>query len=169
MRRRRTQGGQAVAEFALLYGAVALPLTFMIIFVAEMLWIWHSVVDYTRDGARYAATHCWLADGGGGNVIDYMEAHVPPMIDMQQFQNGAAGLQVQYFAQNSDGTLSPFDGSSCATSLCVPDSVSVSVTAYQFLRFSSFFKLPPVTIPPFTATAPMENGGYSDATGVCTP
>ena len=31
----------------------------MVIFVAEMLWVWHSVVDFTRDGARYAATHCW--------------------------------------------------------------------------------------------------------------
>jgi len=166
---RRRQGGQAVSEFALLYAAAALPLTFMIIFVAEMLWIWHSVADFTRDGARYAATHCWQADGGAANVVDYMESHVPPMIDMQQFQSGAAGLQVQYFVQNSDGTLSLFDGSSCSTALCVPDSVSVSVTSYQFMRFSSFFKLPPVTIPPFTATAAMESAGYSDATGVCTP
>src|SRR5437763_15888478 len=49
------QGGQALLEFALLYGAVLLPLTFMVIFVAEMLWIWHSVADFTRDEARYAA------------------------------------------------------------------------------------------------------------------
>ena len=167
--RRRSRAGQAVSEFALLYAAVALPLTFMIVFVAEMLWIWHSVVDFTRDGARYAATHCWLSDGSAGNVIDYMEANVPPMIDMQQFQSGAAGIQVQYFTQNSDGSLSPFDGTTCSSTLCVPDSVSVSVTSYQFMRFSSFFKLPPVTIPPFTATAPIESGGYSDATGVCAP
>ena len=46
-------------EFALLYAGVMLPLTFMVIFVAEMLWVWHSVIDFTRDGARYAATHCW--------------------------------------------------------------------------------------------------------------
>jgi len=169
MRLPRRRSGQAVMEFALLYAAVALPLTFMIVFVAEMLWIWHSVNDFTRAGARYAATHCWTTDGGAGNVIDYMEANVPPMIDMNQFQNGAAGIQVQYFAQNPDGTLSPFDGGSCLSTLCVPDSVSVSITSYQFLRFSSFFKLPPVTIPPFTATAAMESGGYADNTGVCTP
>jgi hypothetical protein len=169
MRRRRRDSGQAVSEFALLYAAVALPLTFMIVFVAEMLWIWHSVDDFTRDGARYAATHCWAPDGGAGNVIDYMQANVPLMIDMNQFQNGAAGIQVQYFTQNSDGSLSQFDGSSCLSTLCVPDTVSVSVTSYQFMRFSSFFKLPPVTIPPFTAMAAMESGGYSDATGVCTP
>ena len=44
--------GQAAIEFALLYAAVILPLTFMMIFVSEMLWVWHSVVDFTRDGAR---------------------------------------------------------------------------------------------------------------------
>src|ERR1019366_5779452 len=49
--------GQATVEFAVLYAAVVLPLTFMIVFVSEMLWIWHSVADFTRDGARYAATH----------------------------------------------------------------------------------------------------------------
>ena len=54
--------GQALTEFAVLYAGVILPLTFMTIFVAEMLWIWHSVADFTRDGARYAATHCWMSD-----------------------------------------------------------------------------------------------------------
>ena len=42
---RRTQAadaaGQAAIEFALLYGAVILPLTFMVVFVSEMLWVWH--------------------------------------------------------------------------------------------------------------------------------
>ena len=61
MKRRRS--GQATIEFALLYSAVILPLTFMAVFVSEMLWVWHSVVDFTRDGANYAATHCWMGDG----------------------------------------------------------------------------------------------------------
>ena len=61
--------GNAIMEFALLYGGVILPLTFMLVFVAEMAWIWHSVVDFTRDGARYAATHCWEPDGSASNVI----------------------------------------------------------------------------------------------------
>src|SRR5712675_608914 len=67
---KRRRSGQASIEFALLYGAVILPLTFMIVFVSEMLWVWHSVVDFTRDGANYAATHCWMGDGG--NVTTYM-------------------------------------------------------------------------------------------------
>ena len=153
---RRLTSGQAIPEFALLYAGVALPLTFMIVFVSEMLWIWHSVADFTRDGARYAATHCWASDGG--NVLAYMQAHVPPMIDMLQFQTNAAGITVQYW----DASGQPFDGSVCGA-VCVPDSVTVSVTNYQFLRFSSFFRLPPVTMPPFTTTLPMESAGFDEA------
>ena len=47
----------------------------------------------------------------------------------------------------------------------MPDTVSVSITNYQFLRFAGFMKLPPVTIPPFTTSVPMESAGYQDASG----
>jgi len=163
---RRTTG-QAAVEFALLSTAVILPLTFMVVFVAEMLWIWHSVVDFTRAGAQFAATHCWEPDNSGSNVINWMQTHVPPMIDMQQFQNNAAGMQVQYFTQASDGSLTPLSSCSDGGAICEPDVVSVSVTSYQFTRFSSFLKLGNVQMPPFTTTIPMESGGYQDATGTC--
>jgi hypothetical protein len=163
------RAGQASTEFALLYTGVILPLTFMLVFVAEMLWIWHSVVDFTRYGARYASTHCWETDGSASNVIQYMESNVPPMIDMNQFQTGAAGIQVSYFTQNTDGTSTPFDSGSCSGAICVPDTVSVSITSYQFTRFSGFLGLPSVTMPPFTTSVPMESAGYSDASGTCAP
>jgi len=134
-----------------------------------MAWIWHSVVDFTRDGARYAATHCYQPDGSAGNVLSYMEANVPLMIDQGQFQSNAAGIQILYFSQNPDGSLSPFAPGACGGSLCLPDSVSISITNYQFGRFSGLFKLPPVVIPPFTTTVPMESAGYQDASGVCVP
>ena len=155
--------GQATIEFALIYGAVILPLTFMTIFVAEQLWIWHSVADFTRDGAQYAATHCAT---DGTNVINYMTSHVPAMIDRERFQAGEAGIQVQYMVNNSDGTTAAYEPTACGG--CVPDSVTVSVTTYQFLRFAGFLRLPPATMPPFTTTVPMENGGYQDASGSCT-
>jgi len=161
--RRSRQSGQAITEFALIYSAVIVPLTFMIIFVAEQLWIWHSVADFTRDGARYASTHCWVSDGS--NVISYMETNTPAMIDQQQFQSGQAGITVQYF---SDGGITPFSGDTCG-GICVPATVSVSVANYQFLRFAAFLKLPPVTIPPFTTTVPMESAGFQDASGACIP
>lgn len=160
------RSGQAVTEFALLYTGAVLPLTFMVVFVAQMLWIWHSVADFTRDGARYAATHCWQADGNAGNVLQYMQSHVPLMIDMDQFQNNSAGIQVQYFTEGPDGSLGPLN-TDCSG--CLPDAVSVSITAYQYKRFSSFFRLPNVTIPPFTTTVPMESGGLQDASGTCVP
>ena len=165
------RSGQATVEFAVLYAGVVLPLTFMIVFVSEMLWVWHSVADFTRDGARYAATHCWMADGS--NVAGpggYMPTHVPPMIDMDQFQTGAAGIQVQYFqADPATGALTPFscDSGECSAG-CVPDAVSVSIANYQFTRFSGFFKLPAVAIPPFTSSVPMESAGC-DESGNCLP
>ena len=83
--RRRGESGQTTVEYGILYAGVILPLTFAIIFVAEMLWVWHSVVDFTRDGAQYAATHCW--ESNGQNVITYMQTHVPRMVGME----GGAG------------------------------------------------------------------------------
>ena len=106
-RRPRAARGQAVIEFALLYAGVILPLTFMIIFVAEMLWIWHGVVDFTRDGARFAATHCYQANGA--NVVAYMQGHVPAIIDQNRFQTGEVTIAVEYFSLNADGTTTAFN------------------------------------------------------------
>src|SRR5713226_9188559 len=104
----RNSRGQAAIEFALLYAAVVLPLTFMIVFVSQMLWTWHSVVDFTRTVAQFAATHCWEPDNSGSNVLAWATTHVPPMIDRGQFQSNAAGITVAYFSQAADGTQTPF-------------------------------------------------------------
>jgi hypothetical protein len=165
MKRRNGESGQAATEFAVLYAAVILPLTFMIVFVAEMLWIWHSAVDFTRDGARYASTTCWALDGSAANVLAHMQSVEPNV--MKQFQSAGARIQVDYFTQNPDGSVTPFDASACTGGLCIPDSVSVGVSNYQFLPFSGFMKLPPVAMPAFTTTVPMESAGYQDATGTC--
>ena len=167
-RRPGSRSGQGSLEFALLYGGVVLPLTFMVVFVAEMLWVWHSVADFTRDGARYAATHCWQADTS--NVLTYMQSHVPFMVDMDQFIDGSAGILVSYYTKDpTSGDLSDFtcDGAECTVD-CTPDAVSVSITNYQFTRFSGFFKLPPVIIPDFRTTAPIGSGGCDEG-GNCLP
>jgi len=164
----KRRSGQATLEFAILYAGVILPLTFMLIFVSQMLWIWHSVCDFTRDGARFAATSCWMADSS--NVIGYMQAHVPAMIDQNQFQTGGASIGVSYFQRDPlTSALLPFACQSAECSAaCVPDAVSVSITNYQFTRFSGFFRLPAVTIPPFTFSLPMESAGL-DSTGAPIP
>jgi hypothetical protein len=163
----RARSGQAAIEFALLYSAVVLPLTFMLIFVSQMLWTWHTVVDYTRNIAHFASTHCWMTDASGSNVINWATSHVPPMMDQDQFISNAVGITVTYYSQNADGTQTPFDAGICNGGTCMPDVVSVGIQTYTVTRFSSFFGLPNVTMPPFTTVVPMQSGGYQDASGTC--
>ena len=162
MKGRPGRRGQSAVEFAVLYAGVMLPLTFMTIFVAQALWLWHGMTEFTRDGARYAATHCYQGDGA--NVITYMQTHVPPVIDQAQFQAGGnATVQVQYL----NATGQPFSNGDCGD--CVPDNVSVSVGNYTFGRLAVFLRLPGIVLPPFTTNLPMESAGFQDASGTCIP
>lgn len=168
-RRFRSDSGQATVEYAITFMGVIMPVTFMIIFTAQLLWIWHSVVDYTRDGARYATTHCW--QGSRENVITYMRENVPLMIEMDQFQNGIAEIDVQYYARNAEtGLLEEFtcEGGECSTE-CVPDTVSVRIRNYEFRRFLSFLGLPPIPLPDFHTSLPMEGAGCDPDQGLCLP
>ena len=131
--------GQALLEFALVYVGVIVPLTFGIVFISEMLWVWHSVVEMNRDVARYAATHCYQGDAQ--NVITYMQTHVPRMVDQQQFQQGQATLLVHYFGRDPDtGQLTPFSCDGDCSVDCIPDAVTVSITDYQFRHFLDYSK-----------------------------
>lgn len=158
--------GQQAVEYAIVYSGVMLPLTFAVIFTAQLLWVWHSVVDFTRDGARYASTHCWMSSAD--NVKEYMRAHVPLMIDREQFQEGT-NIEVQYYSRDADsGTLVEFscESSECST-LCVPDVVTVRIQGYEFRHFMSYLGLPPVTMPDFQTTVPMESAGCDAETLTC--
>lgn len=169
MRRARSQPGQATVEFVVLYGALVLPLTFALLFTAELLWVWHSVVEFTRAGARYAATHCWQASGE--NVITYMRDHVPPMVDQEQFRGGPAEIVVEYFARDPEtGQLTEFtcESGECSTQ-CVPDAVTVRVQNYEFRRFVTFLGLAPVALPDFHTSVPVESAGCTADEGTCTP
>jgi Flp pilus assembly protein TadG len=162
------RSGQALVEFALAWGTIILPLTFMIIYTSELLWIWHSVADFTRDGARYAATHCWKGDGS--NVLNYMKANIPLMPDQIQFQNGPAQINVEYFSRDPDsGSLIPFSCSGDCSTTCIPDVVTVSVTNYQFSTFVTTLGIPPINIPDFHTSVPMESAGCDPEQGVCLP
>ena len=165
---RRNRSGAITMEFALAYAAVFLPLSFATIFTAELLWIWNSTINFTREGARYAATHCWQADGS--NVTAYMRANVPIMVDQQQFVDGTAQLSVTYYSRDPDtGNLAEFscDGE-CSTS-CIPAMVTVTVKSYEFRYFLSHLGLPPVPMPDFQTTVPIESAGCDPEQGVCLP
>jgi len=154
-----SRSGQATLEFAITFGLIVLPVTFAIIYTSQLLWVWNSVVDYTRSGARYATTHCYT--GGGENVAVWMRTHVPPMIDEDQFASGAATITVDYFQRNPDsGQLETFtcDGSDCSTE-CVPDAVTVRITGYEFRRTLTTLGVPPVPLPDFRTSLPMESAG----------
>jgi Flp pilus assembly protein TadG len=165
MRDRKNQRGQLTVEFALLFAGVLVPTTFGTIFGAQILWTWHSVNDFTRQGAGYAATHCWQA--AAGNVIAFMQSNVPMMPGNTQFQNGPAQIQVSYFAEDpTTGTLTPFTCDGDCTTGCVPDVVTVTVTNYQ-VNFLPM--LPAVVMPNFQSTMPMGSCGCDPETGVCLP
>lgn len=149
----------------MVFGGILAPLTFGFIFTAQLLWAWHSVNDFTRQGAAYAATHCW--ESSAGNVISFMQGHVPLMPDQAQFQNGPVQINVAYFAEDpTTGILTAFACDGDCTMGCIPDVVTVSITGFQYQPFSM---LPPIALPNFQATVPMESCGCDPEAGVCLP
>jgi hypothetical protein len=165
--RRSNRAGQSLIEFVVAYATVLIPLTFAVIFTSQILWIWHSVNEFTRQGADYAATHCWT--NGGGNVAQFMRSNVPAMINQEQFQSGVE-IAVNYFGRDPEsGLMIPFQcDSECSTS-CVPDAVTVSVTGYEYRTFLTALGLPPVILPNFRTSIPMEGAGCDPEQGVCLP
>src|SRR5262249_54264956 len=149
------------------YSAVLLPMTMMIVFTSKMMWVWHTMVDFTRLGARYATTHCW--QGSGSNVSDWMRQNVPLTDDRDQFVNGPAQIEVTYFSRNVDtGAIEDFtcDLGEC-TQACIPDLVRVRITGYEFRQFFGFLGLPPVALPDFQTTMPMESAGCNPDSTDC--
>jgi hypothetical protein len=166
--RRELALGQATVEFVLAFVAVVLPLTFALIFTSQILWIWHSVNEFTRRGAAYATTHCW--ESSAGNVLDFMRANVPPMVNQDQFQNGPVQISVNYFSKDpASGQLTPFQCDSECSLSCIPDTVTVSVTGFEFRTFVTSLGLPPVALPDFRTLLPIESAGCDPEQGVCQP
>ena len=166
---KHNQRGQVLVEHVMMMTGVLVPLTFGIIYMCQLLWVWNSIVEFTRDGASYAASHCW--NSGGQNVIDYMRTHVPGNLSQDQFSTGQADLTINYFARDpASGTLADFvcDAGDC-TSGCIPDLVTVHVSTYQFTTFLSYLGIPPVSIPDFSTTVPMDSAGCDPEQGVCLP
>lgn len=165
-RNKRRQSGQTTLEYAMLFAGVIVPFTFGIFFVCDVLWVWHSMVDFTRDGARYATTHCWESDGS--NVIEYMYANVPVNIEQNQFNqpNQNAAVTVDYYTVDPDsGVLTDFSCDTDCSVGCIPDVVQVSVQNYTYTNFfSTFLQLPGITMPSWPVSLPMESAGCDGAT-----
>jgi hypothetical protein len=156
-------------EFALIYGLVLLPLSFMFVFACQMVWVWHSVAEWTRAGAKYAATHCYQA--GGDNVRNWMRENVPRMVEQDRFRQGEVEISVEYFAQDAaSGAPVEFtcEGSECSPE-CIPDQVRVTVSGYEFRRMLDVLGLPPVALPDFRTSVSMEGAGCNAEESTCAP
>jgi hypothetical protein len=164
----QSRRGQSTIEFALVYAGVMFPLMFALIYTSQLLWIWHGVNDFTRRGAGYASSHCW--ESSGGNVLEYMRSHLPPVIDQNQFEAGPAEITVSYFATDpTSGTLTSFTCDSDCNISCIPDTVTVSITGFSYRTFVTALGLPAVPLPDFQTTVPMESAGCDPEQGTCLP
>ena len=128
----RGSRGQATVEMALALVAGIVPLTFGLIAFAELAWTYHALAAITRQGARYAATHCWQ-DEAGSNVVTWMQSNAPPFPDRPQLASGGVQIQVSYWRHDPETHQSvPFSCDGGCSGRCVPDSVTVSIIGYQF-------------------------------------
>ena len=157
--------GQATVEMALILGTVLLPLTLGIIALADVAWTYHALVALTRQGARFAATHCYQGDNGQ-NVTDWMKANAPPWVDRPQLQSGAIQIQVSYWSHDltdpSNPVSTPFSCDGNCTPECVPDAVTVSISGYQYRHLLPL--LGPIfqdglAVPAFSTTVEIQGAG----------
>lgn len=166
MKGRNRESGQTTVEYAMLFAGVLVPFIFGIMFVADVCWVWHSMVEFTRDGVRYAATHCWESDGS--NVQTYMYAHVPPNLQQAQFNqpNQNAAITINYYTVDPDsGALTDFSCDSDCSVGCIPDVVQVSIQNYTYTNFfTTFLQLPGISMPSWPVSMPMESAGCDGAT-----
>ena len=161
--------GQASVELALILGTVLIPLTLGIVAILEVLWTYHALATLTRQGARYAATHCFQ-DDAGTNVTDWMKANAPVFIDRPQLQGGEVQILVNYWAHDFANHESvPFSCIAACTPACVPDAVTVSISNYQFRHLLPLVHLEPLTIPAFSTTVEVQNAGGDPETGASSP
>ena len=150
--------GQASVETVLAIVFGVLPLSLGFLAFAELAWTYHALATLTRQGAQYAATHCW--EDGADNVVTWMKANSPIFPDRPLLQSGAITIQVNYWTHNLDNDDSePFSCSATLCGECVPDSVTVSIAGYQFNHFLTALGLPPFQIPSFATTLEVESAG----------
>ena len=167
--RRNPDSGQASLETAVVLAAIIIPVTVGALMVGQAVWTWAGIIHLTRLGAVYAASHCWQ-DSSGSNVVNYMQAHVPPMIDAQQITRGPAQIQVQYFTQDTASRQTvPFECPESCSTTCAPDAVTVTITGYQFASLVRVLGLSPMTAPSFSTTMHVESQGGNPDTGEAIP
>lgn len=146
------QKGTTTVEFAII-GSVMLVLIFGVIEIARAFFVWNSVVEATRRGARVAAVcpvnHSSIAKismftiPGGGNNSPVLNGLSDENIDLQYLD--AVGNPTAVFTQIK--------------------SVRVAISGYQHQLMIPFFEVS-LTVPAFSTTIPAESLGYIPDLGI---
>jgi len=167
--RTRNSRGQALVETALALVFGMIPLTFGLLAFSEVAWTYHALATATRQGARYAATHCF-EDESGSNVVNWIHANAPAFPDRNLLVSGGIQVQVSYWMHDlANHQTVPFSCAGGCNPDCVPDSVTVSITGYEFNHFFPILGLTPLQVPPFSSTVAIESAGGNPETASSTP
>ena len=140
--------GQALLEFAAVT-LVFFILVFGIIEFGRALWTWNTIVQATREGARYAVVAIPTSgDTEIMKVVAYNDPNatassIPVVPGLTE-----ANVRVRYL--NNDGTA--------AANKIVADLIEVSVINYRFTFLDSILG-PQIALPPFTTSLPLEGLG----------
>lgn len=169
MMMKKNRSGQATVEMALALVFVVLPLTLGLLAFIEIAWTYHALTTLTRQGARYAANHCWQ-DSSGSNVVTWMQGNSPSFPDRQELISGGIQVQVNYWRHDPETHTSvAFECGGGCDLQCVPDSVTVSITGYSFNHFLPMLGFQPLQVPPFSTTVEMQSAGANPETAVSLP
>lgn len=135
----------------------------------DVVWTYHALVTLTRQGAKFAATHCYQ-DDAGTNVTDWMKVNAPAFLDRPQLVSGSVQIQVNYWAHDLGNHESvAFSCGAACTPACVPDAVTVSISNYQFTRLLPLLNLQPLTLPAFSTTVEVQGAGGDPEQGISFP
>ena len=169
---RNSQKGIAAVETAIVM-TLFLLVVLSIIEVGRMLWMWESLNEVTRRGARLAAV-CPVNDATIVRVALFNDEDDTSTDSAILRGLTAANIQVDYLGAAGNELTNPADTSNPAN----PESwyairyVRVSIINYQHSLLIPLFDLLPagynplVTAPPFAVTVPRESLGVVPGEGV---
>jgi Flp pilus assembly protein TadG len=141
------QSGLATVEFALI-GALAFTVLFGVIEIGRALFVWNTLSEATRRGARLAAV-CPMGDPAIARVAILSNPGGPntsPVVS----NLSTANVTVAYLQA---------DGVTLAASVTETKYVRVAIVGFQHTLLIPFV-MPTITAPPFSTTLPAESLGY---------
>jgi hypothetical protein len=145
------QRGITTVEFALI-GALALTVLFAVIEVGRALFVWNTLSEVTRRGARLAA----VCPVGHPSIARVAILSNPGGPDESPVVGNLSTANV---------TISYLDAAGTPTAIFSDIKyVRVAITGYAHTLLIPFI-MPTITAPPFSTTLPRESLGYVPDTG----